>query len=120
MGNLHQNRAFRIDADNRTIESHDKDDQRKTDGISQTDNPVTQRNYLLFLASSQQIADQRAGSGRKRIDNDKEQCRDTAYDIGGCQFHFSQMLDSYKESKSRCHPDKRMEHAPYRHTTNMM
>ena len=41
MGNLHQSCAFRINTDNRTIENHGKDDQRKADGISQTDNTVT-------------------------------------------------------------------------------
>ena len=32
-----------------------------------------------------------------------------------CQFHFSQMLDSYEESKPRGHSDKRMEHTPNGH-----
>lgn len=94
------------------IENHSKDDQRKTNGISQTDNPVTQRNYLSLLPGSQQIAHQRTGSSRQRIDDDKEHRRDTAYDIGSSQFHFSQMLDSYEEGKPRDHSDKRMEHAP--------
>ena len=105
MGNLHQNRTSRINTNNRTIENHSKDDQRKTDGISQTDDPVTQRNYLSLLPSSQQIAHQRTGSSCKRIDDDKEHRRDTAYDIGSCQFHFSQMLDGYEEGKPRGHSD---------------
>ena len=74
----------------------------------------------LFCPAPNKLLTSEPVVAASEIDDDKEHRRDTAYDIGSCQFHFSQMLDSYEESKPRGHSDKRMEHAPYGHTTNMM